>query len=61
MKKKIFILAAVLFTTMAASATILFTSSCGRQTYTVGFEFFDSIEEAIDTYMDLDDALCGNN
>ena len=59
MKKKAFTLVAILLTTIVASATIRFVSSCGIETYTVGFEYFDSIEEAIDTYLQLDEVLCG--
>lgn len=62
MKKKIFILAAILLATLAASATIRYNAHCGGgrivSTYTVGPDFFASWEEAESYYMELREILC---
>lgn len=60
MKKKLLILFVCAISVLGASATILFTSSCGKQTYTIGPGCFKDAQEAIDYYMELDDALCKN-
>lgn len=58
MKKKLLILLVCVISVLGASATILFTSSCGKQTYTVGFDYFETTDDAIKYYMELDDSLC---
>lgn len=40
------------------SATILFTSSCGKQIYTVSQEYFENWTDAKDYYDKLDASLC---
>ncbi len=60
MKKKILLVAAFATSVIAASATILWTGSCGAQVYTVSSSFFDSEEEASDFYAELEEILCGS-
>ncbi|MBP3350396.1 MAG: hypothetical protein J6L03_07225 [Bacteroidaceae bacterium] len=60
MKKKIFLtLVVVAMTIGGASAAFLYTAWCGVQTITVDPSFFDSPEEALDFYRELDEILCG--
>lgn len=58
MKKKLLILFVCVISVLGASATDLFTSSCGKQAYTVGPDYFETTDEAINYYMELDDILC---
>lgn len=56
--KKLLILSVCLISVVSVSATILFTSSCGEQTYTVSPEYFKDWDEALRYYEDLNDILC---
>lgn len=47
-----------LISVVSVSATILFTSSCGEQTYTVSQEYFENWADAKDYYDWLDSYLC---
>lgn len=65
MKKKLLVLIVCAVSVLGASATILFTSSCGKQVYTVGPEYFDEEDEddqefSAEAYYEwLDAYLCG--
>lgn len=61
MKKRILLLLICTISVLGASATILFTSSCGKQTYTVDESYFTSEDEAKKYYKELDEILCENN
>lgn len=58
MKKKLSILFVCAISVLGASATILFTSHCGKQTYTVGPGYFETPEKAAEYYLELSDILC---
>lgn len=58
MKKKLLILFVCAISVLGASATILFTSHCGKQTYTVDETYFENDEEAKNYYKWLDHYLC---
>jgi len=58
MKKLLFSVLCLALSSTATNATILYTASCGEQTYTVDETYFDSKEDAEEYYKLLDKILC---
>ena len=60
MKKKCFLFAAFITAVIGASA-VTWEGHCGAKVVTVSSEYFETEEEAIDYYHELNEIYCGSD
>lgn len=61
MKKKCFLFAAFITAVIGASASVTWEGHCGAKVITVSSEYFETEEEAIDYYHELNEIYCGSD
>lgn len=59
--KKILLIGLLTVMSVGIYASVSFVSSCGKATTTVSPNYFDSWEEALEWYQELDEILCGED
>jgi len=61
MKKKLFLSAAFITAVIGVSASVTWEGHCGAKVTTVSWEYFETDEEAIDYYHELNEIYCGSD